>query len=1220
LGGLYPNPTVVKATGNADGIFEIDAIIHADAASFERLGVGTLPHATMKLNVFDKSDNVAANNLATFRQANNADATNYTQFTMAQAATGIFSLDVVDQVGLKGALNIMSGGGRVFIGAPTSISGDLLVGQPGYTPTNFGVGIYDDGWMTLSGQIAVGMDFFKTDNAVGKKAWNLTINNVEGDLVFEAQNDDYTAWQTSFTFTRGGEFRAGAVTAVFPTYTGSGVVLDNVGWVSIVTSNADWPGLDFNGLAYPVDKKHWTMFAPSDERVGQLRIDATTDTWAVQHSWIFDRDGSTAFPSSIHVGPIIGSDAGGPTGGTGAWIADEGWMNLAGGWPGIDFVNFAQPVNKRWWEIALPGPGTSTDGSLSIFALGDPVGGEWATQAEWIFGRDGSTTLPGFTHVSSGIGFNVTLDPLGWIDISGAPDYGGMNFWRADLPVNSRLWSMANTIPGDFYINALNDDWSGQHAWIFKRDGNTTIPGGLTLTGPIEGATYVATPGDVYVGNYVFANGYLPVDVTTNDSTIFGFPNANGAMVKAWGEDAPGLGSLQISTSGVVRMQIDDTNTLVQSSFTAAGRITGAGPVLGTTAGATYSALHLYAQTGALDRVDMNWTRKTAGSTSASVRVTLQRTSSLPNASLFWEDTVFGIEWPAFPRQFELLATGVTQFSAGQLTVGTSGQLAGTTASFTGEAYAATPPLTGTPGTRIATVAFVNSAIIAAATAGVSTTVVGLTPPPSPVNGQLWFYTDSVLAGGELYLWYNDGNTAQWVPASPSSNSAGGGAGGGGDFMASGSVPMTGPLVGVSATFTTNSPTVTTNLTLANSSATSSGVDFIQSVGGRYVRREVAYAAQALIENNVNLPNRYSDFNTTYFRSVAGANLLVLGTASAAFSVPVTGTTATFTDDVGASTVNISKASGPGISFYASGNAADLKRWTIAERTDGKLYFQAVNDAFTIEQGLIWFERNGGMTLQGALTATTATFSAAPAYPNNSTSVATTAYVTAAVAAGGGGGGAPSGPAGGALSGTYPNPGLAVAYLPLNGGTMTGALQTTDITATYLSLRGTYVGIDLRKNDNGVGLKNWLLQTQSSGAMHLAAYDDGFSGVLTTWAFNRDGSTTLPAVNSAAISVLDMTNTGINGVGIHMLGNGAVTPGKFIRVNNGDFQIINSSYSGAPLSLTDAGALTITGAFTGTTATFSGNVTAPNIPVSKITVAAAPPSSPAVNDIWIDTN
>src|SRR6185436_10348765 len=44
---------------------------------------------------------------------------------------------------------------------------------------------------------------------------------------------------------------------------------------------------------------------------------------------------------------------------------------------------------------------------------------------------------------------------------------------------------------------------------------------------------------------------------------------------------------------------------------------------------------------------------------------------------------------------------------------------------------------------------------------------VGTTPPASPVNGQQWFYTDGVSGGGQMFVYYNDGNTSQWVPVSP---------------------------------------------------------------------------------------------------------------------------------------------------------------------------------------------------------------------------------------------------------------------------------------------------------------------------------------------------------------------------------------------------------------------------------------------------------------------
>ena len=80
----------------------------------------------------------------------------------------------------------------------------------------------------------------------------------------------------------------------------------------------------------------------------------------------------------------------------------------------------------------------------------------------------------------------------------------------------------------------------------------------------------------------------------------------------------------------------------------------------------------------------------------------------------------------------------------------------------------------------------------------------------------------------------------------------------------------------------------------------------------------------------------------------------------------------------------------------------------------------------------------------------------------------------------------------------------------------------------------------------------------------------------------------------AQISLQAANNT--NGCNISITGNGVSTPTKTIRVQGGLFQILNNAYSSAPLSLTDAGALTIqstmnassyTGAGTGLTGTAS---------------------------------
>ena len=59
----------------------------------------------------------------------------------------------------------------------------------------------------------------------------------------------------------------------------------------------------------------------------------------------------------------------------------------------------------------------------------------------------------------------------------------------------------------------------------------------------------------------------------------------------------------------------------------------------------------------------------------------------------------------------------------------------------------------------------INSGVISAAGASIT---VSDTPPSSPSAGALWY--DSV--GGQLYVWYTDPNTSQWVPAT---NQMGGG-------------------------------------------------------------------------------------------------------------------------------------------------------------------------------------------------------------------------------------------------------------------------------------------------------------------------------------------------------------------------------------------------------------------------------------------------------------
>ena len=87
-----------------------------------------------------------------------------------------------------------------------------------------------------------------------------------------------------------------------------------------------------------------------------------------------------------------------------------------------------------------------------------------------------------------------------------------------------------------------------------------------------------------------------------------------------------------------------------------------------------------------------------------------------------------------------------------------TGALTGTTATLS----AAIPA--GSNDTTVPTTAWVK----ANASGSGAATHVGVSPPPVPIDGQLWFYTDASIGGGALYVRYNDTfGSPQWVPASP---------------------------------------------------------------------------------------------------------------------------------------------------------------------------------------------------------------------------------------------------------------------------------------------------------------------------------------------------------------------------------------------------------------------------------------------------------------------
>jgi len=81
-----------------------------------------------------------------------------------------------------------------------------------------------------------------------------------------------------------------------------------------------------------------------------------------------------------------------------------------------------------------------------------------------------------------------------------------------------------------------------------------------------------------------------------------------------------------------------------------------------------------------------------------------------------------------------------------------------TDADFSGTVTAPTPTPANDSTTKVATTAFVMNALASGASISV-----GVAPPGSPAPNQMWWNSET----GVLFLYYNDGNTTQWVPAAP---------------------------------------------------------------------------------------------------------------------------------------------------------------------------------------------------------------------------------------------------------------------------------------------------------------------------------------------------------------------------------------------------------------------------------------------------------------------
>lgn len=125
---------------------------------------------------------------------------------------------------------------------------------------------------------------------------------------------------------------------------------------------------------------------------------------------------------------------------------------------------------------------------------------------------------------------------------------------------------------------------------------------------------------------------------------------------------------------------------------------------------------------------------------------------------------------------------------------------------------------------------------------------------------------------------------------------------------------------------------------------------------------------------------------------------------------------------------------------------------------------------------------------------------------------------------------------------------------------------------------------------HGVGTVTISASGGAGTTSNALTFNNGGAGAASGSTFNGSAAVTISHNTIGALSLgggtittsgssgsLIISDTGVNGSNIRLVGNGATTPNKSIRSFNGSFEIINSGYTASLLVLTDAGNLTVTG-------------------------------------------